>query len=374
MKILCLHQNSELYGSDRSCCWSLHAFPKSSKIDVILPTDGPLRGLIAESFSEPLLFNKGILRKKLLKKNISFLWQITSAIFFYKKKFSHYDTIYINTVVMISAIIAARFFSNSDKNIFCHIREIPSKKILFLFRYLIKFSKAKLIYNSHQTKKAFGLPGSVIHNGVSLPQFNTTYKQKTYKNNNVIQILFIGRINSWKGHSFFIDTLAKLNDKQQKKFFINIVGSPPSKLKHFESELKEKINYLELGNIIKMTPFQKQPEVHFLNCDFVIVPSTQPEPFGRVAAEGMSFGKPIIAAAHGGLTEIVTDTLNGFLFTPNSSKDLTQVLNKIINTNSVEYDNLSKNALKTYKSKFTEETYIKNLSNLLNLQMRENPD
>ena len=364
MKILCIHQSSELYGSDRSFLSSINAFPQGSSIDTILPAEGPLSHLIAENFNKPQFFNRGILRKNLLKRHVFFLWEIAAAIFFYKKKFSDYDIIYINTVVMISAITAARFFTGSNKKIFCHIREIPPQNILFLFKQLIKFSKVKIIYNSYQTKKSFGLPGTVIHNGVALPKINSESNDRQFKKGNTIRILLIGRINSWKGHLFFIDVLKSLSSNVRKKLFIDIVGSPPPKLKHFESELKEKIKKNGLSEIIKITPFQEKPEAHFINSDFVIVPSILPEPFGRVAAEGMSFGKPIIAAAHGGLTEIVTDSLDGFLFKPNDLNDLNRVLNEITKMCSIDYSSLSENALKTYHDKFTEDAYIENLSNL----------
>jgi glycosyltransferase involved in cell wall biosynthesis len=47
----------------------------------------------------------------------------------------------------------------------------------------------------------------------------------------------------------------------------------------------------------------------------VHVPSA-PEPFGRVVAEAMAVGKPVIAARAGGLPEIVEDEVTGLLVPP----------------------------------------------------------
>jgi len=51
-------------------------------------------------------------------------------------------------------------------------------------------------------------------------------------------------------------------------------------------------------------------------CDVLVVPTITPEPFGRVAVEAMSRGRPVIATAIGGLTEIIDDEQTGYLIPP----------------------------------------------------------
>jgi glycosyltransferase involved in cell wall biosynthesis len=48
----------------------------------------------------------------------------------------------------------------------------------------------------------------------------------------------------------------------------------------------------------------------------VICPSDWDEPFGLVAAEAQAAGTPVVAFARGGLTEIIDDTVTGFLVEP----------------------------------------------------------
>jgi len=50
--------------------------------------------------------------------------------------------------------------------------------------------------------------------------------------------------------------------------------------------------------------------------DIAVVPSIEPEPFGLVAIEAMACGVPVVAAAHGGLLDIVEHEVSGLLFTP----------------------------------------------------------
>ena len=47
--------------------------------------------------------------------------------------------------------------------------------------------------------------------------------------------------------------------------------------------------------------------------DLVVVPSEFEEPFGMVAIEAMSCGTPVLATRRGGLPEIITNDVTGFL-------------------------------------------------------------
>src|SRR2546426_4079097 len=51
-------------------------------------------------------------------------------------------------------------------------------------------------------------------------------------------------------------------------------------------------------------------------CDVVVVPTITPEPFGRVAVESMSRGRPVIGTATGGLSEIIDDSRTRYLVSP----------------------------------------------------------
>jgi glycosyltransferase involved in cell wall biosynthesis len=57
-------------------------------------------------------------------------------------------------------------------------------------------------------------------------------------------------------------------------------------------------------------------------CRAVMIPSLWWEPFGLVACEAYDHGKPVIAAASGGLTETVRDGVTGFLHPPGDVNEL----------------------------------------------------
>jgi len=97
--------------------------------------------------------------------------------------------------------------------------------------------------------------------------------------------------------------------------------------------------------------------------DLVVVPSREPEPFGRVAIEAMSFGVPVIAANHGGLSEIVEDGRSGYLFEPNSADSLAQALEKFLRSSS--RDQMSASARERQRECFSLESYCDATMNVL---------
>jgi glycosyltransferase involved in cell wall biosynthesis len=58
----------------------------------------------------------------------------------------------------------------------------------------------------------------------------------------------------------------------------------------------------------------------------VVVPSTKPEPFGLVAIEAMAAGRSVIAANHGGISEIVVNGVTGTFVVPGSVESLSSAI------------------------------------------------
>lgn len=64
--------------------------------------------------------------------------------------------------------------------------------------------------------------------------------------------------------------------------------------------------------------------------DALVVPSLWHEPMGRGVVESYSFGVPVIAAARGGIVELVQEGKTGWLFDPDSPKGLTDVISSLV--------------------------------------------
>ena len=62
----------------------------------------------------------------------------------------------------------------------------------------------------------------------------------------------------------------------------------------------------------------------------VLCPSDWDEPFGLVAAEAQAAGTPVVAFARGGLTEIVDDTVTGFLVEPGNVAEAVAAVRSVV--------------------------------------------
>lgn len=351
-KIICVHPSAELYGADRCLVDVLSGLKQAefySDIDVIVPADGPLNNLLRSIGASYQVKNTWVLRRaNFLRDNIVGVFSRMGQIFYAWRNLSKYECLYISTVVCLDYLIAARFAPKKCK-VVVHVHEIPRNKELFFFRFLLKWSKAKLIFNSNATQKAFNLPGAVIYNGIDVNEKNLIPAEKIGDMN--INILLIGRINAWKGQDLLVDACKELVDSGVTNFSVCLLGGVYGDQEHFKINLLDKINKLGLQDKIVIKNFLSDPSIEYQKSDVVVVPSKLPEPFGRVAVEALGHGKPVIASAHGGLVEIVDESC-GILVEPNSSEELASALKKLIEQHDFRLS-LANNARAKYMSKFT---------------------
>lgn len=73
VKILCLHQGSELYGSDRSFLSAVEALARHVATHSIVPSPGDLAPLLEKSGSTVSYYPFGVLRKKNFRRPLRYL-------------------------------------------------------------------------------------------------------------------------------------------------------------------------------------------------------------------------------------------------------------------------------------------------------------
>ncbi|MEN4936578.1 glycosyltransferase family 4 protein [Stenotrophomonas sp. TWI1151] len=352
MRIVGVHQSSELYGSDRSFLSAMEALVVQDErtIDalVILPEEGPLAELM-EAAGIPVSYEPyGYLRRDVLKQPISFLVRTITTALRLRSRFVRSDVVYVNTLVCASALIACALLGSRIRR-FVHVREIPGAQERWLFKLLIRIARADVIYNSRATMDALGMRGVVIYNGVSEPVSDIAESTESVE----LRLLMIGRINAWKGQDLLLRSLLAC----ERAVSLRIVGSPISSQLGLLDDLHSLAARLPNNVTCEFIDFCDDPTDHFLWSSHVVVPSIKPEPFGRVAVEALSYGRPVIAARHGGLPEIVDEGVNGALFDPGSEPALLSVLVAASPPGSAAYHALSSNARRKFSTCFSLESY-----------------
>jgi len=128
-----------------------------------------------------------------------------------------------------------------------------------------------------------------------------------------------------------------------------------------EDKLRDLVAARNLNDIAEFTGFVADPRPIFAWADVVAVPSRLPEPFGLVAIEAMAHARPVIAAAHGGLLEIVEDGQTGWLFTANDTQALARCLSEAIgNPDAVQARGIAGRA--RFETSFSADAYQANFA------------
>ncbi|WP_316819936.1 glycosyltransferase family 4 protein [Pedobacter gandavensis] len=359
MNIICLHQSADMYGSDRSFLQVVNYLslsPNFEKITVILPRNGPLVKELEKLNVEILFMNLSLLSKTYLMK---LQWgKIIFPLFSCsrkKKLLDQYDVVYVNTSVILDFYLLAPFLKQMKM---IHIREIPNGILSKLLSFFLKYSKAKIIFNSQSTLNSFAplAKSLVIHNAFEgfatkglLEVSLTASEIELPPKKSPLKMLLIGRINSWKGQDFAIAALAALANEN---VILRIVGSTSAGNEEMVQELKKKVDQLGLNDQVEFLDFVSDTAEIYNWSDVAIVPSTRPEPFGRIAIEAMSLSKPVIAANHGGLPEIIEHGYSGFLFEPNNKAEFIAAISQYMNDPDL-LKRHGKNAKMVYEEKFS---------------------
>jgi glycosyltransferase involved in cell wall biosynthesis len=360
MKILCIHQGFELYGSDRTFLQSVQAFRQGfpeAAITVLLPRKGLLYDRMREIVQDVRTVDLMVLRKSEL--NARCLLRMPSAIariISARRAIEAHDVTYINSVVVLDYILGAAFASRKS---IVHVHEIPSAVAARVFSLLLRVSRAHLIFNSQAASSGIGLPPSVsqtiVLNGVASQAGVTPPAARP--SDRPLRLLLLGRFNSWKGQTLLVEAISQLSAEERGSVEVRLVGSVFEGQTQFEAAIRTAIAQAGLEQIVRIDPFQPDPLPLYAWADVIVVPSTKPEPFGLVAVESMRSARPVIAAAHGGLLEIVRDGETGTLFAPRSADALAAAIRNYLRNSRLAMTHGAA-ALQRFNQCFREDRYM----------------
>lgn len=192
----------------------------------------------------------------------------------------------------------------------------------------------------------------VVYNGVDYKRFNAV-NELTNKNDK-LKIMYIGRLVKIKGVDILIKSFCEVN-KYINNIELIIIGDGIEK-NNLEKIARESSN----ENII-FTGAISCVEDYLKSCNIFVYPSICEEAFGISIIEAMNYGIPCITFGKGGIPEIITDEINGFICKDISVNSLAEKISKVINMiENDEIDLIYKNAKET-ALKFSLDTTISNL-------------
>jgi glycosyltransferase involved in cell wall biosynthesis len=334
--ILFIHQSADLYGSDKTLLYLVTSIKNLFHPIIVIPSEGLLSEELKKRNIEFYVMPVIKVSRQLFKSFaiIKLPFQVYKTIRVLKTKLGSrkIDIVHSNTL----AVLLGAFFSKKYKiKHVWHVHEIiqQPKIVARSYPFLVNWFSDYVIFNSkasaeylYSKKPKLEKKSRIIYNGLDrdIP-ISTSKNQITLRKNifkeihpETIVIGLIGRINKHKGHALALKVFEELIKSGSKNIKLLFIGSAIKSQTYLIDELNAAIKSKKLENLVTIIDFQKDIW-NFYDCiDILIVPTTDPEPFGLVAIEGMLSKKPVIAANHGGLKEIVENNKTGILFEPNN--------------------------------------------------------
>lgn len=373
MNILFFHQSAELYGSDKMLL-SLVVGMKSAGANpiVLIPWEGLLQSeLLSAGVECHVIPMMRATRTSMNFLGLSKLFSMTG------KSMSAIDEavggrkvswVHSNTLATLSGFIWAR--KNKVPHLW-HVHEIVERPRIVkrVFKFLLEQFSTHIVFNSHAVKDSWERGGalsgsrvSVVYNGIEDSISIGCEEVKEFRrgigvSQSEMLVVLVGRVNRWKGHKVLVESISDLRRRGMDRIKCLLVGDPPPGQEHYLNDISDQIERSRFSDAFIYMPFQRDIWPIWLASDVACVPSTEPEPFGLVAIEAMLAGKPVVAANHGGLKEIVTDKVTGLLVKPDDRNELSSALEFFYRNEGARNEYGQAGLLRAQKF-FTQQSYI----------------
>ncbi|MDA0654435.1 MAG: glycosyltransferase family 4 protein [Proteobacteria bacterium] len=125
-------------------------------------------------------------------------------------------------------------------------------------------------------------------------------------------IMMPARFARWKGHAVLIEAMARMTNTDNLCLFVGRSAGHEA----YRGQLERQARALGLASRVRFVDHESDMPAAYMLADVVVSAATEPEAFGRVAAEAQAMGRPVVATAHGGSREIVVAGETGWLVKP----------------------------------------------------------
>lgn len=385
MNILALHVVSDMYGSSKVLLQAVTALQqKGHKVCVVVSEEGPLTIELQKAGIQTKIIRLGILRRRYFNffGIINRAVVLSRAFFALKKlcKVQQIDLIYTNTAPVVIGGLLAKF--TGIKNVW-HLHEILEKESFThrFFGKLINATASKVmvvsnaVYNNwvgvieeRKVVKVYNGYNAVNVAAVNVAPPDTTIappitnlRQHLGINLDTVLIGMVGRVNLFKGQSYYIDIVAAAKAAGLNCHFV-MIGDAYTGYEYLYKTLELQIQNLGLQDMITNLQYQANAVSLIAQFDIFVLPSIKPDPFPVVMLEAMAVAKPIIATAQGGALEQIDDCVTGFLVPINDANTAAQKLGVLVN-NPFMRSKMGEAGKQKLQTQFSEEAFNVNIVN-----------
>lgn len=175
-------------------------------------------------------------------------------------------------------------------------------------------------------------------------------KNITNNNSTTLRIVTLGRLVQKKGYDVLIDAFARLEEKTEKQYKLEIGGTGPE-----YQALLAQIDRLGLTAKVTLTGWVEDVASFLQGGDLFVLPSLD-EPFGIVVLEAMALGLPVVSSDSQGPTEIL-DEDTAWLSKAGDVESLAAAMQEACDDQD-ESKRKSENALQRFKQMYSKQAVI----------------
>jgi len=177
-----------------------------------------------------------------------------------------------------------------------------------------------------------------------------------------------------KGLTALLKAFSHIYQKHQNAMIAIAVAVPPKSFnQEFHQAIEKLKGHIQLNNlegrvVFKEIKLEEMPLVY--NGADIFVLASENETFGQVYLEAMACGIPVIGTNIGGIPEIITDGVNGFLIEPKNTAVLAQKIDILLSDEKIK-EAIIVNGFRTVRSKFSTKKQFKLMFNYLSRLVNE---
>jgi glycosyltransferase involved in cell wall biosynthesis len=336
--VLILHSSAGRYGADLQLLAIVQGIDRDRWRPLcVLPVRGQLAALLEAAGAEVMVHPLAVLRRS--STGLAGAARLPRAVVRDRRTLGalarnrHVALVHSNTSVILAGDAIAQAAAAPH---LLHVREIyegaggrATAAAWPLFRRRMLAADAVICISGAVAAQFAGAKNvSVIHDG--LPRSPAAVPREAARESlglpaDRFAVALVGRVSDWKGQDVLARALADPALASIDALALVVGDTAPGHegaaraLDRLAAELGVEERLIRLG-------FRSDVDVVLGAVDAVTVPSTRPEPLGLVALEAAAAGRPVVAAAHGGVAEVVRDGETGRLVAPGDAHALAAAL------------------------------------------------
>jgi glycosyltransferase involved in cell wall biosynthesis len=166
----------------------------------------------------------------------------------------------------------------------------------------------------------------VIYNGVEVQLFQRPVRAAA---DGTLTLLQAGRVSADKGVHTTLEAVGHLSREcGNTSIRLIVAGSGPQEYAAHLQQIAQHYGITDKVSFLGWQPRDKMPEI-MAQCDVLLLPTENQEPFARVVLEAMAGGLTVISTLTGGTREIVQTGVTGLTFPPGDSAALAQQIQRL---------------------------------------------